>query len=425
MNDVVPDDQVEIPEETTESSTSDMISIEDRGRKRSRKKNERAIEQEDKPVHYRIIQEVKEDTEENNEIKDEKPIRRESKEHVRKKHKRRNFDKDPEINKSGSKERVKPKDTGDKNDPQETKPEQTDTVTPTPTPEEKDIITPLPEDKDKILPIPEENENKEPNNNNNSDNTGTSTENTTKGTSNDEDKLSRLVKKFDSFALSEKGSITRSEESIASPPVTKKVLHHISDRGKSVDPRGFSIKNKELEDDGETKRREVTSKSRIRKNVVTKKKKKKSRFDSLRSLSFAENEEEAFEEAYHNIFQNKNAYSGWILLGYTGQRNLSLQGSGEKIEDLVTKLEEGQIQYILTRVPVMKNDQMVTRDIFIFWIGTNVTMVEKGRKRTHLGEVKEMLEPYHADLEAVSKKNFTTNVIVNRSDPLSGSHVID
>jgi len=38
MNDVVPDDQVEIPEETTESSTSDMISIEDRGRKRSRKK---------------------------------------------------------------------------------------------------------------------------------------------------------------------------------------------------------------------------------------------------------------------------------------------------------------------------------------------------------------------------------------------------
>jgi len=158
---------------------------------------------------------------------------------------------------------------------------------------------------------------------------------------------------------------------------------------------------------------------------LKKKKKKKSRFDSLRTLSFTEGDEEAFDTAYHNIFQNKNAYSGWIILGYTGQKNLSLQGSGEKIEELVEKLEDSQIQYILARVPVMKNEQMVTRDVFIFWIGGNVTMVEKGRKRTHLGEVKEMLEPYHADLEAVSKKNFTTNVIISRSDPLSGSHVID
>jgi len=113
------------------------------------------------------------------------------------------------------------------------------------------------------------------------------------------------------------------------------------------------------------------------------------------------------------------------LLGYSSPRTLSLQGSGEKIEELVEKLIESQIQYILVRVPVSKNDQMVTRDVFIFWIGPSVSMVEKGRKRTHLGEVKEMLEPYHADLEAVSKKNFTINVIVNRSDPLSGSHVID
>jgi len=113
------------------------------------------------------------------------------------------------------------------------------------------------------------------------------------------------------------------------------------------------------------------------------------------------------------------------LLGYTTHRTLSIQGSGDSIEELVATLDDSQIQYILIRVPVVKNDQTVTRDIFIFWIGGNVSMVEKGRKRTHLGEVKEMLEPYHCDLEAVSKKNFNLNTIINRSDPLSGSHVID
>jgi len=84
VNDVVQDDLQIEPEETTEkteneSSTSEiyMMSSEDRGRAKTRiVKNERAIDNEDKPIHYRIQQDKEEE-------KTVKPLKKNSKENIR------------------------------------------------------------------------------------------------------------------------------------------------------------------------------------------------------------------------------------------------------------------------------------------------------------------------------------------------------
>jgi len=145
----------------------------------------------------------------------------------------------------------------------------------------------------------------------------------------------------------------------------------------------------------------------------------------LNYLSISKKTENQLIEALDKIFNSK-LLKGWIVVGYESARVLTLQASGETIEELLEKLKEDEVQYILLRIPVFKSNQfLVARDIFITWIGSEVTNVEKGRKGIHLGEIKSYFQPYHAELTALSKENFTIEEVTKLSSPFSGSHVID
>eukprot|EP01092_Planopodium_desertum_P002290 TRINITY_DN13612_c0_g2_i1.p1 TRINITY_DN13612_c0_g2~~TRINITY_DN13612_c0_g2_i1.p1 ORF type:complete len:123 (+),score=2.85 TRINITY_DN13612_c0_g2_i1:81-449(+) len=114
-----------------------------------------------------------------------------------------------------------------------------------------------------------------------------------------------------------------------------------------------------------------------------------------------------------------------ILIGYKGKKTLIFKGQGETIPELVSALDDKSIEYALVRVPVSVDGHRTTRDVFINWIGPKVSMIEKGQKNSILAEVMAFMEPFHADLTAISKANFTFQTVVDRSKPLSGSHVID
>lgn len=90
------------------------------------------------------------------------------------------------------------------------------------------------------------------------------------------------------------------------------------------------------------------------------------------------------------------------------------------------------------------------RDVFFVWIGPGVGIIEKGKKTGFLGEAQAFLQvcfiyittysfldlliwillfmhsfqPYHADITVLNKKKFTREEILDKSAPLSGSHVI-
>jgi len=119
---------------------------------------------------------------------------------------------------------------------------------------------------------------------------------------------------------------------------------------------------------------------------------------------------------------------GWVMLGYSGDKTLCLQCCGSNIDELVKNLNDSEVQYVLSRIPIDAEGYKqthTTRDVFIIWTGPNVSVVQAGKKRSHVGEVKKILKPFHAELTAVSKESFTLENVISKSDPLSGSHVID
>jgi hypothetical protein len=136
--------------------------------------------------------------------------------------------------------------------------------------------------------------------------------------------------------------------------------------------------------------------------------------------------EEEFLKAIDELFVNTNL-SGWIVLGYHKPNEIELQAKGRgSVDELLAHLYDDQIQYCLIRLSVPDQELKISaRDVFIEWNGPNVPQIEKGKKKSHLGEIKELLQPYHSELVAVSRERFNLETVLERSSPFSGSHVID
>lgn len=86
---------------------------------------------------------------------------------------------------------------------------------------------------------------------------------------------------------------------------------------------------------------------------------------------------------------------------------------------------DNEMQYAVIRIPYKKDNTDTVRDVLIAWSGPSVGIMEKSKKKVHIGEVKELLTPFHADLDAIAKTHFDEATIMDRSGPLSGSHVLD
>jgi len=80
---------------------------------------------------------------------------------------------------------------------------------------------------------------------------------------------------------------------------------------------------------------------------------------------------------------------------------------------------------MLIRIEAKKDGHDTRRDVFIHWTGPGVKGFDKAKKKANNGEIEAFLAPNHAQLEALTRNNFTEAVVRDRSGPLSGSHVID
>jgi len=118
--------------------------------------------------------------------------------------------------------------------------------------------------------------------------------------------------------------------------------------------------------------------------------------------------------------------SGWILVGYENKNTLNIQAVCYKdnVPELALHLRDNEVQYVVVRLSQEAEDVLITRNVFIIWIGPEVTPFEKGKKRTHAGKVAQLFRPFHAELSANSKQNFTKERIL-RLMGTNGSHIID
>jgi len=121
------------------------------------------------------------------------------------------------------------------------------------------------------------------------------------------------------------------------------------------------------------------------------------------------------------------------LCGYQDDNcTLEIQAHGKGgVSEFVHLLQEDQWQYMLVRTQdTSKSIQMggdikkTTRDVFIAWQGPAVSIIQRGKFNEHRNAVVAVMQPAHADLTAVGKKNFTAEEVARKSAPLSGSHEI-
>ncbi|CAF1425077.1 unnamed protein product [Rotaria sordida] len=138
--------------------------------------------------------------------------------------------------------------------------------------------------------------------------------------------------------------------------------------------------------------------------------------------------ESELREAQAALF-NVNSQSGWLLLNYVGPHTVHFAAGGEgDVDELKNHLENDQIQYGLVRLGGIQEKgtlKVTIRDVFINWIGPEVAIAEKGKKSAHLGDVQTFLQPFHAEVTVHNKDNFNHQTVLDKSHPLSGSHVID
>ncbi|KAM9975195.1 hypothetical protein ACTFIW_008673 [Dictyostelium discoideum] len=137
--------------------------------------------------------------------------------------------------------------------------------------------------------------------------------------------------------------------------------------------------------------------------------------------------ESELREAQAALF-NINSTNGWCLLNYVGPSTVHFAAGGENFEEVSNHLEDDQIQYGILRVGDIQEKgtlKTTVRDVFFCWIGPGVGIIEKGKKTAYLGDAQQFLQPFHADITVLRKQNFNRDTILDRSHPLSGSHVID
>eukprot|EP00026_Physarum_polycephalum_P007131 Phypoly_transcript_07186.p2 GENE.Phypoly_transcript_07186~~Phypoly_transcript_07186.p2 ORF type:complete len:147 (+),score=30.40 Phypoly_transcript_07186:1165-1605(+) len=134
------------------------------------------------------------------------------------------------------------------------------------------------------------------------------------------------------------------------------------------------------------------------------------------------------KHALSNLFSAHHTTDAWILLNYHNANTLHFAGSGSGgPETLESKLVDDQVQYGLVRISGIQEKgtlKTTVRDVFFAYIGPNVSIIEKGKKTANLGDAQGFLQPFHADITVLNKKKFNRDEILDKSAPLSGSHVI-
>jgi len=129
-----------------------------------------------------------------------------------------------------------------------------------------------------------------------------------------------------------------------------------------------------------------------------------------------------------------NAKRGWILLSYTGPNTVSYTSHGTgPLSEVTNQLKDDQMQYFIIRVPLEDTDTppgaeisvAKVRDASVAWTGPKVGLIEKGKKKSHIGALQALLVPVHAQLYCTNKANLTEKNLKEKSDPKAGSHIID
>jgi len=138
---------------------------------------------------------------------------------------------------------------------------------------------------------------------------------------------------------------------------------------------------------------------------------------------------EEIKEAIQDV-RNDRTSTNWVLLTYQGENtnDVVLLGKGDGgIHELISQLREEIVGYGLVRLVEKFDDSDTVKFVFIHWVGEKIHRMLRARKGTHIGAIKEILAPYHTDVEAEKHSEISEEIIVKAVRKASGTavHVLE
>jgi len=120
--------------------------------------------------------------------------------------------------------------------------------------------------------------------------------------------------------------------------------------------------------------------------------------------------------------------TNYVLLTYEGDSKVKLLSSGSGgIEELNSHLNDKIVGYGLLRVAEKFDESEIIRFVFIKWYGPEIPRMLKARVGTHVGTIKEIISPFHVDIEADRLSELEESVVrdVVRKNAGIASRVLD
>jgi len=122
--------------------------------------------------------------------------------------------------------------------------------------------------------------------------------------------------------------------------------------------------------------------------------------------------------------RNDKTPTNWVLLSYAGENSNDVQlvGSGDGgLNELIPHLAPDNVGYGLIRVAERFDNSDTVKFVFIKWVGESIHRMLRARLGTHSGAVKEIVTPYHVDVEATNLSEISDEIVTKTVSKASGT----
>jgi len=127
--------------------------------------------------------------------------------------------------------------------------------------------------------------------------------------------------------------------------------------------------------------------------------------------------------------RNDRTPTNWVLLTYQGENSndVALTGKGDGgVNELISLLQDNNVGYGIVRVSERFDNSDTVKFVYIRWVGEQIHRMLRARLGTHSGAVKEVIAPYHVDVEASNHSEISEEIVIKAVSKASGTalHVL-
>jgi len=124
--------------------------------------------------------------------------------------------------------------------------------------------------------------------------------------------------------------------------------------------------------------------------------------------------------------RNDKTSTNWALVSYQGENSndVGLLGKGDGgVNELISHLKDNIVAHGLLRVTEKFDNSVTVKFVYINWVGESIHRMLRARLGTHSGAIKEIITPYHVNVDATNLSEISEEIVTRTVSKASGTAV--